>query len=56
MAFGGVEAIRNAYRIAIDAEYRFYSYGDAMLIGGLSAGLSLTREHGALASASRGSR
>jgi S-adenosylmethionine:tRNA ribosyltransferase-isomerase len=56
MAFGGVESIRNAYRIAIDAEYRFYSYGDAMLIGGLNAGLSLTREHGALASASGGSR
>ena len=31
-AFGGVEKIRAAYRHAIDREYRFYSYGDAMLI------------------------
>ena len=31
-AFGGVEAIRLAYREAIRAGYRFYSYGDAMLI------------------------
>jgi S-adenosylmethionine:tRNA ribosyltransferase-isomerase len=35
MAFGGVENVRRAYRTAIDAGYRFYSYGDAMLIGGL---------------------
>jgi S-adenosylmethionine:tRNA ribosyltransferase-isomerase len=34
MAFGGVEAVKEAYRLAIDAGYRFYSYGDAMLIGG----------------------
>jgi len=31
-AFGGVEEIRTAYRHAIDADYRFFSYGDAMLI------------------------
>ncbi len=31
-AFGGTEAIRAAYRHAIDNEYRFFSYGDAMLI------------------------
>lgn len=31
-AFGGVEKTRAAYRHAIDREYRFYSYGDAMLI------------------------
>ena len=31
-AFAGVEAIRRAYREAIAARYRFYSYGDAMLI------------------------
>jgi len=31
-AFGGYELIRNAYRHAIKQEYRFYSYGDAMLI------------------------
>jgi S-adenosylmethionine:tRNA ribosyltransferase-isomerase len=31
-AFGGLEAIRVAYRHAIDSGYRFFSYGDAMLI------------------------
>jgi S-adenosylmethionine:tRNA ribosyltransferase-isomerase len=31
-AFGGREAIRNAYRRAIEAHYRFYSYGDCMFI------------------------
>lgn len=31
-AFVGVEALREAYREAIEARYRFYSYGDAMLI------------------------
>lgn len=31
-AFGGTELIRRAYQDAIDQEYRFYSYGDAMLI------------------------
>jgi S-adenosylmethionine:tRNA ribosyltransferase-isomerase len=31
-AFGGVELIRQAYKAAIEREYRFYSYGDAMLI------------------------
>jgi S-adenosylmethionine:tRNA ribosyltransferase-isomerase len=30
--FGGVELIAEAYRQAIEEEYRFYSYGDAMLI------------------------
>ncbi|MBN2580715.1 MAG: tRNA preQ1(34) S-adenosylmethionine ribosyltransferase-isomerase QueA [Pirellulales bacterium] len=30
--FGGDELIRNAYAAAIRREYRFYSYGDAMLI------------------------
>lgn len=34
MAFGGVQPIRRAYRTAVDEGYRFYSYGDAMLIGG----------------------
>jgi S-adenosylmethionine:tRNA ribosyltransferase-isomerase len=33
MAFGGVEPVRRAYATAIDAGYRFYSYGDAMLLG-----------------------
>ena len=31
-AFGGTENIRAAYRHAIEQRYRFYSYGDAMLI------------------------
>jgi S-adenosylmethionine:tRNA ribosyltransferase-isomerase len=31
-AFAGEEAIRAAYRAAVAARYRFYSYGDAMLI------------------------
>jgi S-adenosylmethionine:tRNA ribosyltransferase-isomerase len=31
-AFGGVDAIRRAYRHAVDERYRFFSYGDAMLI------------------------
>ena len=30
--FGGDELIRHAYQEAINEEYRFYSYGDAMLI------------------------
>jgi S-adenosylmethionine:tRNA ribosyltransferase-isomerase len=31
-AFAGVEPVRAAYRHAIAARYRFFSYGDAMLI------------------------
>lgn len=31
-AFGGGGLIKNAYKHAVEAEYRFYSYGDAMLI------------------------
>ena len=31
-AFTGVERLREAYRAAVAARYRFYSYGDAMLI------------------------
>ena len=31
-AFGGRDNIRRAYRHAIESRYRFYSYGDAMLI------------------------
>ncbi len=31
-AFGGLELVRRAYREAVNRGYRFYSYGDAMLI------------------------
>lgn len=31
-AFAGIETIRAAYRHAIEARYRFFSYGDAMLL------------------------
>jgi S-adenosylmethionine:tRNA ribosyltransferase-isomerase len=31
-AFAGLEPVMNAYRVAIETGYRFYSYGDAMLI------------------------
>lgn len=31
-AFAGIENIKRAYQIAIEEEYRFFSYGDAMLI------------------------
>ena len=32
MAFAGIERTRELYRLAIDERYRFYSFGDAMLI------------------------
>jgi S-adenosylmethionine:tRNA ribosyltransferase-isomerase len=31
-AFCGVDLTMQAYRVAVDQRYRFYSYGDAMLI------------------------
>ncbi len=31
-AFGGTERVLSAYRSAVDARYRFFSYGDAMLV------------------------
>ncbi|MGH7222431.1 MAG: S-adenosylmethionine:tRNA ribosyltransferase-isomerase, partial [Gemmataceae bacterium] len=31
-AFTGMESMRRAYEIAVEQQYRFYSYGDAMLI------------------------
>jgi S-adenosylmethionine:tRNA ribosyltransferase-isomerase len=32
MAFAGVEETRRLYRLAVEQRYRFYSFGDAMLI------------------------
>jgi S-adenosylmethionine:tRNA ribosyltransferase-isomerase len=32
MAFAGIEEIRRLYELAIEERYRFYSFGDAMLI------------------------
>jgi S-adenosylmethionine:tRNA ribosyltransferase-isomerase len=32
MSFGGEELIREAYRTAVRERYRFYSFGDAMLL------------------------
>ncbi len=32
MAFAGTEQVRRAYRVAVEQRYRFFSYGDAMLI------------------------
>src|SRR5918911_5592697 len=32
MAFAGVEETRELYRLAIEERYRFYSFGDAMLV------------------------
>ena len=31
-AFAGIDLVRRAYKTAVEQEYRFYSYGDAMLI------------------------
>jgi S-adenosylmethionine:tRNA ribosyltransferase-isomerase len=31
-AFAGMDAIRSAYAHAVQERYRFFSYGDAMLI------------------------
>jgi S-adenosylmethionine:tRNA ribosyltransferase-isomerase len=32
LAFGGRELVRRAYEQAVSERYRFYSYGDAMLV------------------------
>lgn len=32
MAFAGVEEVRELYRVAVAERYRFYSFGDAMLV------------------------
>jgi S-adenosylmethionine:tRNA ribosyltransferase-isomerase len=39
MSFGGRDLVREAYRVAVEERYRFYSFGDAMLI--LNGGRSL---------------
>lgn len=39
MSFAGKELIREAYRVAVEERYRFYSFGDAMLL--LNGGRSL---------------
>lgn len=36
-AFAGVETILGAYRYAVEQEYRFFSYGDAMLLSRMKA-------------------
>ena len=40
-AFAGLEPVRNAYAHAVQQGYRFFSYGDAMLIWPARAGLPL---------------
>ena len=32
MAFAGIEQVRSLYELAIEEQYRFYSFGDAMLV------------------------
>ena len=34
MSFAGKELVREAYRVAVEERYRFYSFGDAMLLLG----------------------
>jgi S-adenosylmethionine:tRNA ribosyltransferase-isomerase len=34
MSFVGKEVVREAYRVAVEERYRFYSFGDAMLLIG----------------------
>jgi S-adenosylmethionine:tRNA ribosyltransferase-isomerase len=34
MSFGGKDLVREAYRVAVEERYRFYSFGDAMLLIG----------------------
>ena len=33
-AFAGMETVRRAYHHAVEERYRFFSYGDAMLVEG----------------------
>jgi len=46
MAFAGVEQTRRAYEHAIADRYRFYSYGDAMLIDRLMSNKNSIRSQG----------
>jgi S-adenosylmethionine:tRNA ribosyltransferase-isomerase len=32
MAFAGTDEVRRLYRTAVEEKYRFYSFGDAMLL------------------------
>jgi S-adenosylmethionine:tRNA ribosyltransferase-isomerase len=32
MAFVGIEQLREIYRVAVEERYRFYSFGDAMVV------------------------
>ena len=32
MAFAGIDETRRLYRLAVNERYRFYSFGDAMLV------------------------
>jgi S-adenosylmethionine:tRNA ribosyltransferase-isomerase len=32
MAFAGIDETRRLYRLAVEERYRFYSFGDAMLL------------------------
>lgn len=41
-AFGGIERLRAAYQHAVAQQYRFFSYGDAMLIDRVPATLPLS--------------
>jgi S-adenosylmethionine:tRNA ribosyltransferase-isomerase len=43
MAFAGADAIRSAYAEAVAQRYRFFSFGDAMLIDRPAGGLAPPR-------------
>jgi S-adenosylmethionine:tRNA ribosyltransferase-isomerase len=42
-AFGGQDTVLGAYRHAVEARYRFFSYGDAMLVTPVPAALEAAR-------------
>jgi S-adenosylmethionine:tRNA ribosyltransferase-isomerase len=42
-AFGGAELMRRAYAHAVASAYRFFSYGDAMLIEPAPGALDSTK-------------